>query len=97
MDQREEDSAALLREMPTDFSPEISVQDNDKGRLVVGWARARFPSGKSAYISLGFQKTNDQKKDGKLMVCLRQAVWQAVELARLGREDELKNLIGGLC
>lgn len=84
--------------MPSDFAPDMDFQIGEGGkRVVVCDARYRVPEGDevgiNANIGLGFVVLDDWEKNGKLMRELWQAVWQALEFARLGRHDELKTVL----
>ena len=62
------------RDMPDDFAPELI----DKGHSVVCERCAGM------FVNLGFVKTGDMEHDRELIRRLRMAVWQYVELCRLG-------------
>lgn len=84
----ESDFKAILenepRLMPNDWAPDFHVE----GDKCIAHARAR----EVADISLGFELTDDHTVNGQRLIGLFRSVWGALELARLGRTDELKSM-----
>lgn len=44
-------------------------------------------------INLGFRRARDEAENAKLLECLKESIWQASELVRLGQMDELRGFI----
>ena len=78
--------AALIRPMPSEFA----VNFEDHGRLV-RWADTLIVEGHGPIeVELGYSRAGGQADEGRERATLRASVWQAMELARLGRIDLLQ-------
>lgn len=71
--------------MPDDFMPEITETDE--------MVAAHLHEG-GLTLNLGFHKSPDAAVNARRLLQLRYSMWQAKELVRLGRADEL-GLDGG--
>lgn len=75
-----------IRAMPEDFAPELIIADG-----TIRFCIPRLIDGQD--FGLAFAPTGDPRYDGKLLNTLRESIWQASELVRLGRADELRHLL----
>lgn len=73
------------RDRSASFAPELTFE---AGRVI---CRAPVTEGCTGEICLAFNITSDPVHNGKLMIGILESVWQALELVRLGRFDELKS------
>ena len=77
--------AALVKPVPGDFSPTFT-----DGKGFVRWADTLIVANHGpAEVELGFSKAGGRADESAEMATLRAGVWQAMELARLGRLDLL--------
>lgn len=88
-----------IRPMPDHFAPELSVETDINGKpMVVCYVRRKATEadsgGLNVNLSFGFLLSEDAPQNGRSMRALWQAMWQALELARLGHVDELDALVG---
>lgn len=82
---------ATMRLMPDDFAPEF-IEDDE---TVSSYARYIRPDGQGRVnLSLGFRRTGSDDEDARMRVALRQSMWQASELVRLGKMEELRQFTG---
>lgn len=76
-----------IRQMPTEFNPEIALQDDG----VVAWRdRGVTPSGQTIDVALGYCYPGSDVQDEIMRRHLKVAAWQSLELVRLGRHDALR-------
>jgi hypothetical protein len=80
--ERQEMMARCVREMPDDFDPPITQEDD--------WTVCRMVYDGVHTINLGFPRSGDPFHDGRTLRMLRLSVWQACEMFRLGRAEELE-------
>ena len=79
--------AALIAPIPGDFAPPFT--EANKGRAV-RWADTLIVKDHGPVeVELGYSKANGKADESKEAATLRAGVWQAMELARLGRLDLL--------
>lgn len=76
--------ASVPRDIPQMWMPALTIED---GTVV---ARAAAHDDPSKVVRLGF-KITDPQTNGRAMGVLRHSVWQALEMYRLGRYNDVRD------
>ena len=82
MDEVQRRISIEMRDMPNDFGLPLDEEDG-----VCTLYRFAVIDGRKFAVTLGFQMTGSATEDETSRLGLRTAVWQALELARLGHPE----------